>query len=60
MVGNRKGIPEHTVQILDWQVKAFGLLSENDEESWMVFYREVEGQGQYVRMITLIKMCTIS
>lgn len=44
------------MQILDCQVKTLGLRSENDGESWMGFYREVEGQGQYVRMITLIKI----
>lgn len=47
MVRNYKGVPDHIVQILDCQVKTFGLRSENDEESRMVFYREVEGQGQY-------------
>lgn len=58
--GKCKGVPDHIVQILVCQVKTLGVGSENDEESWIGFYREVEGQGQYVRMSTLIKICTIS
>lgn len=47
------------MQVLECQVQAFGLRSENDEESWEAFYREAE-EGQYVRMINQIKMCTVS
>lgn len=48
------------MQVLDRQVKTFGLHSENDQEEWEVFYRELEGQGQCVKMINLVEMCTSS